>query len=282
MLASGFKGFTNASVTKFSMVAFSAHTFLSSIMDTRHTHELTYQNIERHQFHKIITKNSVFSNSGSLIFGLLLLYQFRILERQRGSSKYICYFISVGILSSTLETIYVIVAHALNMKAVIPSGPYALIASTLFLFFRNVPVSYTMKILGINFTDKFFVYLLSFQYYLSESVNTLPSFIIGLISGILYESNVLGLKKWRFPKSIRNFFKKYISPLIVTKKPPSLSIPTQNTNVPFRAQTTAATPDRELINLLKDMGFRDEERIKQALIQANNDPTRATEILINS
>jgi len=49
------------------------------------------------------------------------------------------------------------------MKAVIPSGPYALIASTLFLFFRNVPVSYTMKILGINFTDKFFVYLLSFQ-----------------------------------------------------------------------------------------------------------------------
>jgi len=58
MLASGFKGFTNASVTKFSMVAFSAHTFLSSIMDTRHTHELTYQNIERHQFHKIITKNS--------------------------------------------------------------------------------------------------------------------------------------------------------------------------------------------------------------------------------
>jgi len=137
MLASGFKGFTNASVTKLSMVAFSAHTFFSSIMDTRHTHKLTYQSIERRQYHKIITKNSVFSNSGSLIFGLLLLYQFRILERQRGSSKYICYFISVGVLSSTLETIYVIVTHILNIKAVIPSGPYALIASTLFLFFRK-------------------------------------------------------------------------------------------------------------------------------------------------
>ncbi|ORX41635.1 hypothetical protein BCR36DRAFT_338969 [Piromyces finnis] len=281
MLASGFKGFTNASVTKLSMVAFSAHTFLSSIMDTRHTHSLTYQNIERQQYHKIITKNSVFSNSSSLIFGLLLLYQFRILERQRGSSKYMCYIISVGVLSSTLETIYVIVAHALNMKAVIPSGPYALIASTLFLFFRNVPVSYSMKILGINFSDKFFVYLLAFQLYLSESISTLPSFIIGIVSGILYEANVLGLKKWRFPKAIQSFVKKFISPFISTKKPPSLSIPTQNTNVPFRTQATA-TPDRELINLLRDMGFRDEERIKQALIQANNDPTRATEILINS
>ena len=82
------------------------------------------------------------------------------------------------------------------------------------------------------------------------------------------------MKSWRFPKSIRDTFKKYISPIVDTKKPPSLSIPTQNTNVPYRTQATAAVPDQELVNLLKDMGFRDEDRIKQALIQASNDPTR--------
>jgi len=58
MSDSGFRGFTNASVTKLSMVAFSAHTFLSSIMDTRHMHHLQYENLKRHQYHKIITKNS--------------------------------------------------------------------------------------------------------------------------------------------------------------------------------------------------------------------------------
>eukprot|EP00833_Pecoramyces_ruminatium_P007049 jgi/Orpsp1_1/1181081/evm.model.c7180000075782.1 len=271
MLASGFKGFTNASVTKLSMVAFSAHTFLSSIMDTRHTHHLQYANLERHQYHKIITKNSVFSNSGSLLFGLLLLYQFRILERQRGSSKYICYIITVGALSSTLETLYIIVTHALNIKTIIPSGPYAIIASTLYLFYKTVPVSFTMKILGITFSDKFFSYLLAFQLYFSESISTLPSLIIGFVSGILYNANILGMKSWRFPKLIRNFFKKYVAPIVDTKKPRSLSIPTQNTNVPYRTQTTA--PNQELIKLLKDMGFTDEERIKQALIQSNNDPT---------
>jgi len=280
MLASGFKGFTNASVTKLSMVAFSAHTFFSSIMDNRHTHHLQYANLERHQYHKIITKNSVFSNSGSLLFGLLLLYQFRILERQRSSSKYICYIITISVLSSTLETLYIIITNSLNIKSIIPSGPYALIASTLYLFYKTVPVSFTMKILGINFSDKFFSYLLAFQLYFSESKNTLPSLIIGLLSGILYNTNVLGMKSWRFPKFIRNFFKKYVAPIIDTKKPRSLSIPTQNTNVPYRTQTEA--PNQELIELLKDMGFSDEERIKQALIQSNNDPTRATEILINS
>jgi len=282
MLASGFKGFTHASVTKLSMVACSAHTFFSSIMDTRHTHHLIYQNIERKQYHKIITKNSVFSSSGSLIFGLLLMYQFRILERQRGSSKFICYIISVGALSSTLETIYLIVTHALNIKAVIPSGPYAILASTLYLYIKNIPSSYNVKVLGINFTDKLAIYTFAIQLILSESLYSIPSFIIGFLSGILYEANILGLKSWRFPKSIRDFFKKFVSPFVDTKKPPSLSIPTQNTNVPYRSQNNAPVPDQELVNLLKDMGFRDEERIKLALIQANNDPTRATEILINS
>lgn len=251
-------------------------------MDTRNTHHLQYANIERGQYHKIITKNTVFSNSGSLLFGLLLMYQFRILERQRGSSKYICYIVTVSALSSTLETIYIIVTNALNIKTIIPSGPYALLASTLYLYYKTVPVSFTINTLGITFSDKFFVYLLAIQFYLSESKSTLPSFIIGVVSGILYHANVLGMKNWRFPKFIRNFVKKYVSPFVDTKKPRSLSIPTQNTNVPYRTQTTQTTPSEELIKLLKDMGFQDEERIKQALIQSNNNPTRATEILINS
>jgi membrane associated rhomboid family serine protease len=272
MSDSGFRGFTNASVTKLSMVAFSAHTFLSSIMDTRHMHHLQYENLKRHQYHKIITKNSVFSNSGSLIFSLLLLYQFRILERQRGSSKFICYIITIGILSSTFETLYIIITNSLNIKTIIPSGPYGIIASTLYLYYKTVPVSFTMKVLGITFSDKFFSYLLAFQLYLSESISTLPSLVIGIISGILYNLNILGIKSWRFPILIRSFFKKYIAPIVDTKKPRSLSIPTQNTNVPYRAQTT--TPNEEYIKLLKDMGFKNEERIKRALIQSNNDPTR--------
>jgi len=77
MLASGFKGFTNASVTKLFMVAFSVHTFLSSIMDTRHTHHLQYTNLERHQYHKIITKNSgniIYININIHIFSYKLNY----------------------------------------------------------------------------------------------------------------------------------------------------------------------------------------------------------------
>jgi len=96
--------------------------------------------------------------------------------------------------------------------------------------------------------------------------------IIGLISGILYNSNILGMKNWRFPKFIQNIFKKYVAPIVGIKKTRSLSIPTQNINNTHRSQII--TPNEEYIKLLKDMGFTNEDRIKQALIQTNNDPTR--------
>jgi len=73
------------------------------------------------------------------------------------------YIITIGILSSTFETLYIIITNSLNIKTIIPSGPYGIIASTLYLYYKTVPVSFTMKVLGITFSDKFFSYLLAFQ-----------------------------------------------------------------------------------------------------------------------
>jgi hypothetical protein len=87
-----------------------------------------------------------FPHLGSLIFGLALLYQFRSLERQSGTSK----FASLVGLALLLQYVMLLVPVGREL----PAGPFPLIFACLTLFLVETPAMQHFSIFGFKLTEK--------------------------------------------------------------------------------------------------------------------------------
>ncbi len=87
-----------------------------------------------------------FPQLGSLIFGLALLYQFRSLERQSGTSKF------ASLVGIALLLQYVLLLVPVGKEA--PAGPFPLIFACLTLFLIETPAMQHFSILGVRLTEK--------------------------------------------------------------------------------------------------------------------------------
>lgn len=92
----------------------------------------------------------VFKNTGELIFGVALLYYFRILERQYGSRKFSAYTTVVSTISYGLQAA---IQAAYKMKP-LSSGPYGFIFASFLPFVFDVPPSQRFSLLGVPLSDK--------------------------------------------------------------------------------------------------------------------------------
>lgn len=94
----------------------------------------------------------VLRNPAELLFGALLLYYFRLLERQTGSNKFGAFaFVSTG-LSYSLQLALSKLGGTFSRP--LPSGPYGLIFACLVQFFCTVPASSKFTVLGWRLSDK--------------------------------------------------------------------------------------------------------------------------------
>lgn len=85
-----------------------------------------------------------FPQTGSLIFGLALLYQFRNLERQAGTSKHGA-LVAMGLAVQWLATLF---------GTQMPSGPFSLIFACLTLFLLETPAMQHFSVFGVRLTEK--------------------------------------------------------------------------------------------------------------------------------
>lgn len=183
-------------------------TLISSLLTDPAVVSLNARALVNGQLWRILTYAFPFGNSSQLIIGTILLYNLRIFERFMGSRKYGA-FLVLSASVSTLSTIGIMsLFNSVDIEIYPASGPFFLIYSLLPLFYRFIPRLHSSKyiILGLTFSEKSWIYLLAGQLALSNGISTLVPALSGLLAGLLYGMDGLGLQQFRLPAFVNVSF----------------------------------------------------------------------------
>ncbi|XP_019084905.1 PREDICTED: rhomboid-like protein 20 isoform X2 [Camelina sativa] len=245
---------------------------------------------EKFRIWKLIMSTFAFSSTPELMFGLYLLYYFRVFERQIGSNKYSVFLLFSGSVSLLLE-VFLLSLLKDTTTNLLTSGPYGLIFASFIPFYLDIPVSTRFRVFGVNFSDKSFIYLAGVQLLLSSWKRSIFPGICGIIAGSLYRLNILGIRKAKFPEFVASFISRLSFPSFSNSPPPAPSrsvVGTISPNTVRRAErsqpapvTSSVEPSEEAIATLVSMGF-DRNAARQALMHARNDVNSATNILLEA
>lgn len=288
---SGPSGFNNAPVTKVVVIACGIASVIVGTQGGAKACTLSYQALaKKHQVWRVLTSSCIFSSTPELIFGLYLVYFFRVFERQIGSNKYSVFLVFSTIVTTVLNVTYLLVSKDPSSLG-LSSGPYGLIFASFVQFFFDIPTSARFRLFGAQFSDKSFVYLAGLQLLLSAWKRSLIPGICGLLAGAAYRLNLLGIRRIKFPEAVAAAAGRVLAPLL----PRGGAVPSSNGRRPSNPQYVGGLqgrgpalvpsapilgqPPEESIAMLVSMGF-DRNRAIQALTQARNDVTAATNLLL--
>ncbi|KAI9498577.1 hypothetical protein BDB00DRAFT_391450 [Zychaea mexicana] len=234
MQTAGPSGFYNVPTTKLLILFVGTCSVLASILDLKPIFhlQLSPHVTLHHQFWRLLTSHCAFTNSGELFFGLLIIYSMRIIERQYGSAKYAAFLFITLWVSTFLELGALVSGAKLGFRR-IPGGPYALVFSMLYQYHRIIPATYRFRIFGATLNDKMFLYAPALQMMISQSFATIVPCICGMMAGALYRSDVGNVKKWRFPRYVRNAASR-VSDASLASGP----IPRSSTTMPTTARSS--------------------------------------------
>lgn len=148
---------------------------------------------------------------------MILLYQYRALERLFSSHKYLS-LIALFYLYDLILSSLIIPLNFYTGKILInnvATGPTVILFALLVHYREHIPVIYKFEIYGhgdnkIVLTDQFLVHLLSFQIAISQGWKSVTAAFIGWILGALIVRGILPGKTWRIPfwKRIEEHFNK--------------------------------------------------------------------------
>ncbi|KAJ6778869.1 hypothetical protein OIU74_002620 [Salix koriyanagi] len=286
----GPSGFNNAPVTKTFVIASSIFTIFSGIKGGPDKLGLSYQDIFWNlRLWKLILSVFAFSSTPEMMFGLCLLYYFRVFERQIGSSKYLV-FILFSVIVSLLFEVFAVALLKDPSANLLTSGPYGLIFASFVPFYFDIPVSTQFHVYSVHFSDKSFIYLAGVQLLLSSWKRSILPGICGILAGSLYRLNLFGIRKAKFPEFTASFFPRLSWPSMGSPR----GATTRNVtgSAPFHAgrhvertspapMAPSAEPPEDAIATLVSMGF-DRISARQALVQSRNDINIATNILLEA
>nr|KAJ3413564.1 hypothetical protein HK105_002043 [Polyrhizophydium stewartii] len=156
---------------------------------------------------------SAFTSSAEILFGTLLIYQFRILERHWGTSKFAAFFAVSSAAGTVVDVALLVALRSMGIVRVAP-GPYAFIAAAVLVYGAQVPDTYHFKVLGVKFGDKTFVYALAFQLAIAAFPGSTVAWIGGILAGLAYMHNLGGVKAWRFPAVLQSLASAMLRPLL--------------------------------------------------------------------
>lgn len=162
--------------------------------------------LQYNQFWRLFTFQLAYLNESEVLLGVVLLYQFRSLERLYSSHKY---------LSTIIVTyLYVLIITSLNIAFnfylgiqwinAMASGPTAILFALLFQYSEYVPVMYKFEIYGTSsnklvLSEQSFLYLLSFQLAISQGLKSVGAATLGWCIGALVCRGMIPGKGWRIP-----------------------------------------------------------------------------------
>ncbi|PWZ31985.1 Rhomboid-like protein 20 [Zea mays] len=234
---------------------------------------------------RLITSFFAFSSTPELIFGAVLLYYFRVFERQIGSNKYAVFIIFSTMVSVLLQILALGYMKDPSLNP-LTSGPYGLIFASYVPFFFDIPISMKFRIFGLSFSDKSFVYLAGLQLLFSSGRRSIVPGLSGILAGLLYRLNTFGVRRLKVTLS-RPFGKRdECNPyqgLPITEN--DGSIPSHQARQieasAVDARTATQDPTESSIAALVSMGF-DRSAAIQALALTNYDVNLASNILLEA
>ncbi|KAG0629463.1 hypothetical protein M758_1G105900 [Ceratodon purpureus] len=205
IMNAGVSGFKNAIVTKGIVVTCG---FVSLVLAARRDGNqcsLSYQKVvQRLELWRLVMAPLVFPSLPELLFGLYLLYFFRVFERQVGSTKYMFFVIFTTAITTFLEIVFLFILKGTesDLSSIsnirLHSGPFGLIFSCFVLFFFDIPASTRVKLLGAEVSEKSFVYFVGLQLLLWSWMQSFIPGLCGVISGLLYRYDVAGIQEIGF------------------------------------------------------------------------------------
>eukprot|EP00003_Mantamonas_plastica_P017418 TRINITY_DN2890_c0_g1_i1.p1 TRINITY_DN2890_c0_g1~~TRINITY_DN2890_c0_g1_i1.p1 ORF type:complete len:319 (+),score=69.50 TRINITY_DN2890_c0_g1_i1:98-958(+) len=215
MMNAGPSGFDHAPVTKGLVLATGFSSLFVSLTKTHHLVALKMvpNILPGLQLWRLITSHFTFTTPAEILFGMLLLYNFRCFERQMGSRRFGAFTLSTLLISTLIQIAFLAIQPSLSFLS---PGQYGMIFAMFVLFNRDIPKTHRFRVFGVTLTDKVFTYLLGLQLLLSNSPQSLFAALSGIIAGVLYRSDSIGLRN-RFsdlPDPIVNFFRRFCLPLI--------------------------------------------------------------------
>ncbi|KAJ6992234.1 rhomboid-like protein 20 [Populus alba x Populus x berolinensis] len=235
----GPSGFHNAPVTRICVIASAIFSVFLGIKGGSNKLGLSYQEIyfsllqdifRNPRLWKLVLSVFAFSSTPEMMFGLYLLYYFRVFERQIGSNKYSVFILFSVIVSLLFEVFAVTLLQGtidrlgvwgqcprgMNLNGgharkfwgleagvqihdplanLLTSGPYGLIFASFVPFYFDIPVSTRFRVVGVHLSDKSFIYLAGVQLLLSSWKRSILPGICGILAGSLYRLNLFGIRK---------------------------------------------------------------------------------------
>eukprot|EP00877_Chromochloris_zofingiensis_P000158 jgi/Chrzof1/10142/Cz04g30140.t1 len=246
----------------------------------------------------VASQAAAFRAPGELLFGCLLLYYFRVFERQCGSAKFGAYASAVTGLSYIIQ---MAVSRLFHLAGPLPPAPLPLIFASFVPFLLDIPPSSKFSFMGWSFTDKVFVYLAGAQLLLSGGRRSLIVAAASLTAGVLYRINFLNIRRLRLPGVVTGFMSRVFGPLLIDGRTAPVVVATGGggataagpsassarhaarqvpTSVPAAATPARLVqPSQEALDALLNMGFEHSKAVR-ALQQANNDLQAAISLLL--
>lgn len=200
----------NAPVSKLITYGTAAASLLTHVMRAHHAVALTPRGLHRGELWRLVTANVVFTSPGEALFGLYLLYHFRIFERQSGSAKYGTFAFVCASLATGAQAALVPAARALGhrlSREPFASGPHALVFAHFVPYFFDIPRTYHFTVFGLRLSNKAFVYLAGAQLLLSHGWRSALPGLCGLLVSAAYHGGVLGLNRLTPPGMVRRLLR---------------------------------------------------------------------------
>eukprot|EP00210_Caulerpa_lentillifera_P003313 g3164.t1 len=226
----------------------------------------------------------VFKKTGELIFGVALLYYFRILERQTGSRKFGAYAVVVSTISFGLQSA---IETAYKLKP-LPSGPYGFIFASFLSLVFDIPPSQRLSFCGVPLSDKAFTYIMGLPLMFSNGTASMMAAACGVLAGFTYNSNLFNIRKFRFPVFVNLLLSNTVGRLlmgrsdrpIITMNSTRTTRHRQSQNTGQNSQSRGVVVSETAIQQLLSMGF-EEDRVRTALQMTNNDIQSAIAMLVD-
>ncbi|EJU06291.1 hypothetical protein DACRYDRAFT_44487 [Dacryopinax primogenitus] len=194
-----------------------------------------------HQYWRLFIYPLAFANSSDLLVAEYVLFFIGAnIERTFGSDKFASFCFVTTVLSTLLSFASLVLFHNIGLN-VIPSGPYALVFSIMYQYYRIVPTIYHYRVFGVSLSNKSVHYILPLQLFVGQSPGSAVAGTIGLLSGQLYRTDILGLKSYRLSPRIVRLSTRFILPLLGSLRPPRRGTSIGDEAPTRRTMSTAAS-----------------------------------------
>ncbi|RPB23216.1 hypothetical protein L211DRAFT_809359 [Terfezia boudieri ATCC MYA-4762] len=227
-------GFRGTPLTRLLVFALLLASLLTSLTNTKHYFHLQLRPhlLHYHQFTRIFLWQTIYANSGELLFACAVLYNLRVMERMFGTRKFASFMVVswVGTCLAGVAVLGVGKDEWWEESAgrwewnYLPPGPTAVVFALLAQYHAAVPSIYNIQFLpsgsssssyssqpqatqsqsaseglDITLTDKLPTYILATQLAFSQPPGSLLAAAVGWIFGYAYRAEIVPGARWRVP-----------------------------------------------------------------------------------